>query len=217
MKKIIAVNGSPRTGWNTDMLVRAAAGGAASEGAEVEVIDLYKLEKYTGCISCFACKTKASLGRCACRDGLKPVLDKIRGADGLIIGSPIYLGDISAGVRALYERLIFQYITYKKEVPSYAECRIPVLFILTSNVAGESYARTGYDEMAAGYLRSFENFIGPAKLLISGDTYQTDGYPSFGWTIFDAEGKKKRREEIFPSELEKAREAGVAMAGGVEL
>ena len=45
MKKIIAVNGSPRTGWNTDILVREAAAGAASAGAQVEVINLYDLEK----------------------------------------------------------------------------------------------------------------------------------------------------------------------------
>ena len=116
MKKIIAVNGSPRSGWNTDLLVREAAAGAAANGAEVEIIDLYKLEKFTGCISCFGCKTDGHPGRCVCRDGLYEVLEKIRQADGLILGSPVYLGDISAGLRALYERLIFQYITYKTEI-----------------------------------------------------------------------------------------------------
>lgn len=42
MKKIIAVNGSPRSGWNTDLLVREAAAGAAANGAEVDIIDLYR-------------------------------------------------------------------------------------------------------------------------------------------------------------------------------
>ena len=60
MKKIIAINGSPRSGWNTDILVREAAAGAASTGAEVEVIDLYKLDKFTGCVSCFGCKTETT-------------------------------------------------------------------------------------------------------------------------------------------------------------
>ena len=82
MKKIIAINGSPRSGWNTDILVREAADGAASADAAVEIIDLYKLEKYTGCISCFGCKTEAHLGKCICRDGLADVLEKIRTADG---------------------------------------------------------------------------------------------------------------------------------------
>jgi len=56
MKKIVAINASPRTTWNTSLLVRKAAEGATSEGAQIEVFDLYKLEKFTGCISCFGCK-----------------------------------------------------------------------------------------------------------------------------------------------------------------
>lgn len=130
MKKIIAINGSPRSGWNTDILVREAAAGAASTGAEVEVIDLYKLEKFTGCVSCFGCKLPQSLGTCICKDGLAPVLEAIRNADGLIIGSPNYLGDMTAGFRALFERLIFQSLTYKTEFRSYNEKPVPVLLII---------------------------------------------------------------------------------------
>ena len=103
MKKIVAINCSPRTGWNTATLVREAARGAEDQGAEVRVIDLYALEKFTGCVSCFGCKLPQSLGRCICRDGLAPVLEEIRNADGLILGTPNYLGDVSAGFRALYE------------------------------------------------------------------------------------------------------------------
>ena len=108
MKHIIAINASPRAGWNTAILVCEAARGAEEAGAEAEVIDLYKLDKFTGCISCFACKLQQSWGRCACKDGLTPVLDKIRHADGLILGTPNYLGEATAGFRALFERLIFQ-------------------------------------------------------------------------------------------------------------
>jgi multimeric flavodoxin WrbA len=41
--KIIAINASPRNGWNTDILIREAARGAQSCGAQAEIIDLYKL------------------------------------------------------------------------------------------------------------------------------------------------------------------------------
>ena len=47
MKKIVAGNCSPRTAWNTATLVRDAAKGAEEHGAQIEVIDLYKLEKFT--------------------------------------------------------------------------------------------------------------------------------------------------------------------------
>ena len=81
MKKIVAINASPRAMWNTGTLVREAAKGAESEGAEVKVFDLYKLEKFTGCISCFGCKLPEHLGTCICKDGLN-VLDDVGGMWG---------------------------------------------------------------------------------------------------------------------------------------
>ena len=206
MKKIIAINGSPRSGWNTDILVREAAAGAASTGAEVEVIDLYRLEPFTGCVSCFGCKTEGHLGQCICRDGLQDVLEKIRQADGLILGSPVYLGDISAGLRALYERLIFQHITYKTEVHSYNKRRIPVALIVTSNVPAE------YDaELLNRYKGTLEAFIGPVETLASGNTLQVNSYNRYNWSIFNAEEKKARRDAIFPDERKAAYQLGAAM------
>ena len=111
-KKIIVVNAGPRKGWNTDSLLTEASKGAESAGAEVERFDLFQLEKYTGCVSCFGCKKEKFKGCCIRRDALTPVLDAIRESDGLIIGSPNYLGELTASFRALYERLIFQNLTY---------------------------------------------------------------------------------------------------------
>ena len=116
-KRIVAVNAGPRKGWNTDTLIEEAIKGAESAGAEVQKFDLFRLEKYTGCISCFGCKREKNKGHCICRDGLTPVLDAVREADGLIIGSPNYLGEMTASFRALYERLIFQNLTYNAETP----------------------------------------------------------------------------------------------------
>ena len=91
MKTIVAINASPPTEWNTGTLVREAAKGAEAEGAEIKIFNLYKLEKLTGCISCFGCKLAPNEGKCICKDGLAPVLDAIRSADGLIVGTPDYL------------------------------------------------------------------------------------------------------------------------------
>ena len=119
MKKIVVINASPRKEWNTGSLVREAARGAEESGAEVKIFDLYKLEKFTGCISCFGCKLPEHLGVCIYKDGLTAILEEIRNADGLIIGTPNYLGNVSAAFRSLYERLIFQSLTYKIEPRSY--------------------------------------------------------------------------------------------------
>ena len=77
-------------------------------------------------------KIPEHLGVCIYKDGLAPILEEIRNADGLMIETPNYLGDVSAVFRALYERLIFQSLTYKIEPRSYNKHRISVLFIMTS-------------------------------------------------------------------------------------
>ncbi len=214
MKKIVAINCSPRTTWNTATLVREAAKGAQEQGAEVEVFDLYKLETFTGCVSCFGCKLPQSLGKCICKDGLTPVLEAIRNADGLIIGSPNYLGDVTSGFRALFERLIFQSLTYKTEVRSYNKKQIPVLMIMTSNASEDFYTQIGYDAMLQRYQGSLGTFVGPAKILISSDTLQVKDYSRYNWTMFNPEHKKERHEAVFPEDKKKAFALGEQMASG---
>jgi len=90
--KIIVFNGSPRKAWNTATLLNKALEGAASQGAETELIQLYDLN-YKGCKSCFDCKMKngKSYGKCAENDDLTPILGRIEEVGGIILGSPIYL------------------------------------------------------------------------------------------------------------------------------
>ena len=211
MKKIVAINCSPRTVWNTATLVREAAKGAQAQGAKVTIIDLYRQEKFTGCVSCFVCKLPENLGKCICKDGLSPVLEAIRNADGLIIGSPNYLGDVTAGFRALFERLIFQSLTYKTEFRSYNQKQIPVLMIMTSNASEDFYTQIGYDQMLQRYQGSFNTFVGPTKILISSDTLQVKDYSRYNWTMFNPKHKKERHENVFPEDKKKAFTFGAQM------
>ncbi|MBR2781071.1 MAG: flavodoxin family protein [Eubacteriaceae bacterium] len=211
MTKIVAVNASPRTSWNTAQLVKEAAEGAKSKGAEILYFDLYKQEKFTGCISCFGCKKAPNIGKCICRDGLAPILDAVREADGLIIGTPNYLGNISAGLRALYERLVFQSLTYKREPRSYNERMIPVLFIMTSNCAEDMYEKIGYDTLLEGYQKSLATFVGSTKMLIAGNTLQVNDYSPYDWTMFDPEAKKAYHDEHFGAKKEEAFALGTEM------
>ncbi len=208
-KKIIAVNAGPRKGWNTDTLITEAIRGAESAGAQVEKFDLFRLERYTGCISCFGCKKEKFKGHCICRDGMTPVLDAIREADGLIIGSPNYLGDLTASFRALYERLIFQNLTYTVEKPCCNERMIPVMLIMTSNAPDTMYL----DKMK-NYQETLSAFVGPTEILIAGDTLQLKDYSKtdWKWTLFDPEAKQKRHETVFPQQCQKAFEMGADLA-----
>lgn len=207
-KKIVVVNAGPRKGWNTDTVLTEAAKGAESAGAEIVRFDLFRLEKYTGCISCFGCKKEKFKGHCICKDGLTPVLDAIREADGLIIGSPNYLSELTASFRALYERLIFQNLTYNMETPCCNPRPIPVLLMMTSNAPD-----TAYQRLLENYRQTLSHFVGPAQVFVSGDTLQLKDYSKtdWPWSLFDPEAKKQRHETVFPEECKKAFEMGASL------
>ena len=208
-KRIIAVNAGPRIGWNTETLISEASKGAEAAGAAVERFDLFRLERYTGCVSCFGCKKEKFKGHCVCRDALTPVLDAIRGSDGLIIGSPVYLSELTASFRALYERLVFQNLTYNLETPCCNEHPIPVLLIMTSNAPD-----TNYLGLARNYQQILSSFVGPTEILVSGNTLQLRDYSKtdWPWSRFDPEAKKLRHETVFPQECKKAYDMGMALA-----
>ncbi len=207
-KNIVAVNAGPRKGWNTDTLIVEASKGAEAAGAAVKRFDLFKLEKYTGCISCFGCKKEKNKGHCICRDGLTPVLDAIRESDGLIIGSPNYLGELTASFRALYERLIFQNLTYNRDTPCCSERPVPVLLIMTSNAPD-----TMYKGLLENYRQTLSRFVGPAKVFVSGDTLQLRDYSKtdWEWSIFDPEAKQQRHDTVFPQECKAVYDLGVEL------
>ena len=181
-KWIGVVNAGPRRGWNTDTLVTRAAEGAESAGASIERFDLYDLDRFTGCVSCFGCKRERFKGHCVCRDALTPVLDAIRTSDGLIIGSPNYLSELTASFRALYERLVFQNLTYNLEQPCCNEHPIPVLLIMTSNAPD-----TAYLGLLERYRQTLSRFVGPTEVLVSGETLQVADYGKLDWvwSMFD--------------------------------
>ena len=182
---------------------------AESVGAEVEKFDLFRLEKFTGCISCFGCKKEKFMGRCICRDGLTPVLDAIREADGLIIGSPNYLSEMTSSFRALYERLILQNLTNNLDRTCCNQHPVPVLLIMTSNAPDGMYS-----ELVRNYQQGLTRFVGPTQVLVSGDTLQLKDYSKtdWPWTMFNPEAKQLRHETVFPEHCKRAFQMGAALA-----
>jgi multimeric flavodoxin WrbA len=106
MKKIVCVLGSPRPAGNSTAIARRFCESAARHGAEVRSFALNTLE-YRGCQGCMACKTR--LDRCVLDDGLTPVLEAVRGADVVLLASPIYYGDVSSQMKGFIDRT-FSYL-----------------------------------------------------------------------------------------------------------
>jgi multimeric flavodoxin WrbA len=210
---IMAFNGSPRKKWNTATLLQKALDGAGSQGAETELIHLYDLN-YKGCISCFACKTIGgkSYGKCAVQDDLAPIFNRIEQADALILGSPIYWGTVSGEMKSFMERLLFQYTTYTDPPGSLFPNKIMTGFIYTMNVTEEIMKEWGYAVNFNRNEATLSRILGESEYMCSFDTYQFDDYSKVLATRFDPVKKKKRYEEVFPKDCDKAFEMGARFA-----
>ncbi len=98
--RVAALVGSPRRRMNTDTLVRAAMRGAASQGADVELIYLDGLEIGP----CKACPKHPDPNHCFFFDDMQTVYEVLENADGIILGCPIYYGTVPAQVKLMIDR-----------------------------------------------------------------------------------------------------------------
>ncbi|MBQ3510363.1 MAG: flavodoxin family protein [Peptococcaceae bacterium] len=201
--KAIAINGSPRKGWNTDLILQSALKGAADAGAEVEMIHLYDLN-YTGCKSCFACKLKgAEPCKCFLKDDLSPVLDKILAADVVLFGTPIYFGEITSQMHALIERLSFILMTYDDYSKKLFHGKVNCGCFYTMNVWQEGYEKM-YEQRMKQSFAVLQRLNGIVMDYACCDTYQFSDYSRYQSARFNEEHKRQMRENQFPKDLEAA-------------
>lgn len=215
--KVLAFNGSPRKDWNTATLLKHALEGAASRGAETELIHLYDYN-YKGCISCFNCKLKGgkSYGRCAVNDDLKPIFKKVEEAGAIILGSPVYFGMATGEMRSFLERLMFQYLVYDQAHSSLFEGKIHTGLIYTMNVDEDHIKNVGYEQTLRGAEMTLKRIFGASESLFVTDTYQFEDYSKYESSAFNAQAKAKRRGQVFPGDCKKAFDMGVRFAKEVE-
>lgn len=98
--KVLGINGSPRIGGNTDVLLDKALEGARSKGAETEKITLNKL-KFSPCQEC---EKMSDDGACLINDDMQKVYEKIKTSDALIFASPVFFGSLSAQSKMMIDR-----------------------------------------------------------------------------------------------------------------
>ncbi len=99
--KVIAINGSARNNGNTTILINKAFEELNKESIETELIELAGTQ-INGCKACWACGGKEN---CVNRnDNFREIFEKMKEADGIILGSPSYSANVSANMQALIER-----------------------------------------------------------------------------------------------------------------
>jgi multimeric flavodoxin WrbA len=214
--KVYAINGSPRKNKNTAALLQKALdgvkGSAKDKEIETEIINLYDLN-YTGCRSCFACKRLGgkSYGKCAVRDDIYEVLEKLSQADGLIFGSPIYFGTITGQLQSFLERLLFPYLVYDENYSSISPKKMPTAFIYTMNAPEEAMNQIGYLKTFNNIESSIEHIFTKPLVMYSNNTYQFDGYSNYKTDAFSEEEKAAHRKMQFPLDCQKAFELGASL------
>ncbi len=100
--KVIGINGSPRgNNSRTLKLVEGVLGGAKERGAETELVDVGALDiQY--CIGCHVCYAE---GECIQEDDLSDVVAKMTRADGIVLGSPVYINGVTAQLKTMIDRM----------------------------------------------------------------------------------------------------------------
>ena len=104
--KVVAFNGSPRMNGNTAQSIQLVFKELERAGIETELIQLGGRKVY-GCLACGKCFEKQDQ-RCIRQDDeMNTFIQKIKEADGIIIGSPTYFSNVSTEVKALIDRCGF--------------------------------------------------------------------------------------------------------------
>lgn len=212
MKKIIIIDGGPRKTFNTASILKKFAEGASSVSDQIEVktVRLYGLD-YKGCMSCMACKIKGRASNvCKFKDALTPVLEDIAEADGLVLGSPIYFGDVTGQMRTFLERLAFPWLSYN-DYSLTSPKRMPVVLVETMNGLPERNNSQGYGSMEF----CIKGALGEPERLIAYNTYQVKNYNNYELGGFSEEAKRQYRDAHWEEDLQKAFDAGKRMAEGI--
>jgi len=100
--KVVAFNGSPRKGGNTELLLGEVLKVISSHGIETELIQVGGTD-INGCRACLKCR-KENDGRCHNNSPLmNEFISKMEEADGILIGSPVYYTDVTAEIKSLID------------------------------------------------------------------------------------------------------------------
>jgi multimeric flavodoxin WrbA len=101
MKKVVAFNGSPRKNGNITAIVGEIIKGAAEAGAETKIYNLNEMSMKP-CQGCFYCR---GVETCAIQDDMKAVYEDLKEADAVVIGTPVYMFQVTAQTKLLFDRL----------------------------------------------------------------------------------------------------------------
>ena len=170
--KVIAFNGSPRKQGNTSILINTVFKELEKAGIETELVNV-AIHPVHGCIGCMKCWEQKD-GHCVIsNDPLNGWLDKMRTADGILLGSPVYMADLSSQMKSFLDRA------------SMTACANDDMFRLKPGAAVVAARRAG----AVHTFHSLNNFFTILQMIQIGSSYWNMGFGmEQGEVLQDAEG-----------------------------
>ncbi|MCX7923488.1 MAG: flavodoxin family protein [Clostridia bacterium] len=144
MKKVVAFIGSPKKKGNTSDIVNEVLKGACEAGAEIKTYHLNDMS-IKGCQGCMYCRKHEI---CAVRDDMQQIYEDIKTADAVVIGSPVYICQVSAQTKLLLDR--FYPLTDFKHKPRFGAKKVLMVY---SHAAPISIFFTRYFAYTEKYLK----------------------------------------------------------------
>jgi multimeric flavodoxin WrbA len=155
-----------------------------------------------------ACKLKGKAQNiCRFKDALTPLLEEIAQADGLVLGSPIYFGEVTGQMRAFLERLSFPWLSYN-DYSLTAPKRMPVVLVENMNGTPERNNSNHFGTMEW----CITTALGEPQRIVAYNTTQVAKYDNYELGSFSEESKHAWRDAHWEEDLQKAYEAGRQMA-----
>ncbi len=140
-KKIVILNGSPRTKGNTSGLVNAFKRGAEEAGNEVVEFQLSKM-KINGCIGCWR-GGKDCTSPCTQKDDMQQIYPHYQDADVIVLASPLYYWFISGFLKNAFDRLF----AVAEADPHYANPKKESVLLMAAEGAGFEESEFWYDHL----------------------------------------------------------------------
>lgn len=212
--KAIAINSSPRLKGNTAALLKSALNGAKAVGFSTELYQLSDYE-YRGCRGCSACKIiKAkSYGKCVRKDGISELLETVTTADVLLLGTPMYFGQINGAMQKFLERMFYPYSIWEPYDASIWPKETRVGFFYTMNMSEAEFQKLDKIWTISPILAGFRRVCGDVEVQISYETMQFfEGYENYYAPKLNNQQRRRRFREEFPQELDNAYDLGKKLA-----
>ena len=129
---------------------------------------------------------------------------RIISSDVLLLGSPVYLGNITGEMKSFIERLIFANLSYDSMERTNFTGVIQTGFVYTMGLPHDMLESFGYQYIFENNKNYLQLLNGHSEYMISSDCYQFDDYSKYAASNFDEKHKAEVREKQFPADCQNA-------------